>query len=198
MPFGVGAARCAADVADRGAAPFASAALVSSETGAPPESRWSRRNARKTRTNAATAYATSSALRLSTMPTKLRRRALHLSTRLHKLCDGLVTGASNHPKSAARPFRLLLDDLDILHMRSRRTLATEGDHRLDRVLRPLEHGLDGPVVAVRHRARHAARFRLLARRVAEEHTLHIAMHDHPAAHGVAHAGRARAASARNS
>src|SRR3954451_4554376 len=120
-----------ADASAAGAAGVVAAPLVSSETGAPPESRWSNRSPRNTRTNAATAYAASSAFRLSTMRTKLRRRALHLSTRLHKLCDGLVTGASNHAESAARAFRLFLDDFDVLHIRPRGSLTAEGDQRLD-------------------------------------------------------------------
>src|SRR4051794_10579699 len=121
------------------------------------------------------------------MPTTLRRRVLHLSTRLHKSCNGLVTGASNYAESAARPFRLLLDDLHVLHLRPRGTLAGERYERLDVVSRSLEHGLDGAVVAVRHRAGDPTLLGLLARRVAEEHALHVATHDHPAAHDVAHA-----------
>src|SRR3954447_3968171 len=177
----------AVDAAGLAGVSFVWVALVSSDTGAPPESRWSRRNARKTRTKAATAYPASSALRLSTMPTKLRRRALHLSTRLHKSCNGSVTGGSNHAESAARPFRLLLDDLDVLHTRPRRTLAGESDQRLDGVPRTLEDGFDGAVVAVRHRAGDAARLGFVARRVAEEDALDVPAHDHPAPHGVAHA-----------
>src|SRR4051794_10834291 len=110
------------------------------------------------------------------MPTTLRRRALHLSTRLHKLCNGLVTGASNHAESAARRFRLLLDDLHVLHLRPRGTFAGEPNERLDGVPRSFEHGLDRTVVAVRHRARDPALLGLLARRVAEEHALHVAAH----------------------
>jgi len=62
--------------------------------------------------------------------------------------------------------------------------VAELNQPLDRVLLTLEDGFDGTVPAVRHPSGDAALLRKAARRVAEEHSLHLAVDDDAAAnHG---------------
>jgi len=75
------------------------------------------------------------------------------------------------------PGRLLCDDVDPVDASTARALAHEGDELLDRLALALEDGFDRPVGLIPHPARHPFGERAAPRRLAEEDSLHLALHD---------------------
>ena len=83
--------------------------------------------------------------------------------------------------------------VDAIHARVVGARARERDEPVDRVRRPLEDGLDGPVGPVAHPAGDAGGARDVARRRAEEDALHPAVDDDAAADDRVGHGRNRTA-----
>ena len=82
---------------------------------------------------------------------------------------------------AAEPCGLLVVDLDPVDVGAAGAVAHEPDHRVDHLGVALEHGLDRALLRVAHPAGDAAALGLLARGVAEEDALHLAVGHHPPA-----------------
>jgi hypothetical protein len=85
-------------------------------------------------------------------------------------------GVDLQDTKAGEAFGLLPVDLDVLHVRSRRARPAPVDQPVDRGAGSFEDGLDASVTAVPDPSRDAFRARLLARTIAEEHSLHDAAH----------------------
>ena len=89
----------------------------------------------------------------------------------------------------AEVVRRLLEDVDGVHTRAARALTAEVDEPLDGSGVALEDRLDRPVATVCHRAGDVAPVGEPPHRLAEEHTLHVAVHDHATANHTAYSRR---------
>ena len=104
---------------------------------------------------------------------------------------GMLQAGERHPHGsadleAAQPLGLLLARLDPVDVRRARPALAELDQGAHVAGRSLEHGLDGPVVAVQHPTREAAAGGLALGAVAKEDALDATVHHDSAPDRVGH------------